>query len=230
MTEAAADDRSTLDRHTVINRIIDQLAEFTDPRPVSEGNDSKGERLAKRHTHTLPSLLAALRAAVSPGGDNGQAGGSKAFESRPAARLSPIVVLRQVDAFARKWCKVFDVQRATTGGHLSAIRGRLAGCSDSTLREIDIELTALYGAARVATGYDDPPTAVHGERCPFCGRESLMWNRREDEFRAWCTDPDCKRLGQESGMPRSWSNETLPILRAMLEQNRTYETLAADTP
>lgn len=224
----ARPDPSTRDRTSTINRILDEIDELTQPRWIAEFEDADGNGLAIGvHRHVLPSLLEALRAAVEPGGDNGQAAGGKAFESRPAARLSPIVVLRNLDVFARGWCREFDVRRATTVGHLVAIKGQLGGCTDATLRRLDIELGALYAAARVATGYDDPPAAVRGERCPFCGHESLMWNRQETEFRAWCSNAVCRAAGEQQGMPRTWDNDTLPVLREMLRLNREHETLGA---
>lgn len=220
-------EHTQFDRPSVINRVLNQLDELTEPRQVSEQDDAEGTRLEYRHQHVLPSLLEALRSAVLPGGDNSQAAGGKAFESRPAARLSPIDVLRKLDTFARKWCDTFGVRRATTAGYLAAIKGQLAGCADTTLRKLEVELGSLYRAARVATGYDDAPTAINGEQCPFCGNESLMWNRQEAEFRAWCSNVACRALGEQQGMPRAWNNDTLHILREMLRQSRQHETLAA---
>lgn len=202
------------DRHKTINRVLDQLDEITEPRNISEQYDAEGRVLAKRHVHTLPSLLEALRAAVVPGGDVGQQTGARAFESRPAARLDPIVVIADADATARKWCATFNVQRSSTLGHLVALKGSLGGCSDHTLRLVALDVQRVYTAARIATGYDDPPTTVD-EPCPVCTRrQTLTWNRREDEVRAWCS-----RCGT------NWPADKIGILVAMLDYNRTKEMM-----
>lgn len=210
------------------NELMDWLEELTEPRRVVEFEDAEGRGIGKGlHQHVLPSLLDALAAAVEPGGDNGQAEGGKSFESRPAARLSPIVVLRQLDEFGRRWCTVFGLRRASIRGHLLAVKGQVPGCSDHDLQRLAGELEPLWQVAREVTGWDDPPAPMRGAACPFCGRESLMWNRRDADFRAWCSNAQCRAAGEESGMPRSWDNDTLPVLREMLRVSREQEKLAA---
>jgi hypothetical protein len=212
-------EKARWNRTTAIGRIYDQVAELIEPRNVSEDYSFEmwaGERLLgqkpRRHTLTLPSLLQCLAEAVEPGADIGQALGGRAFESRPAARLDPIKVLRDIDKQSRKWCLFLEINRETLVGHLSALKGAASQLDDHDLRLLDQDVLSWHRKAKVATGEDPAPINLN-HPCPECGQRGLVLSGDLQ----WAVCRYCQR---------PWPHELIGLLGEMLRVNAEQETVA----
>lgn len=214
MTEPAmVEVRKPFDRHAAINRVLDEITELTEPRNISNPLWSRKKKRTVFHVHTLPSLIEALRAATSPGADISQQYGAKEFESRPAARISPIYVLTKIEDEAKSLCDDYDLRRATLNGYLMALKGHAGQLEDHSLRVLDAAVKRWGRMARLATGEDPMPITL-SDRCPVCGRKNKLTITGDMQY-VRC---DACKI--------DWDEHSIGIFAQMLENNRTHETLA----
>lgn len=170
---------------------------------------AKRTRERRRHVTTLPPLLDELRAAAVPGSgvDGGSTGAS--FESRPAAELDPLSVLREITDDLGFWVRVFGIERDGLEANLSALVS--APADDAQLERIAGQAGRWVRLARVATGRDERPFTI-SEACPYCFRRHALVITA-DLQRAKCT-----RCGTR------WSPDTIGLLADMLRTSEDQET------
>ncbi len=204
------------DRYAAIYRIHDAIADLTEPRHVTEHYEyqiTEHVRRPAKHIQTLPGLLQALQDAIEPGGDNGQANGGKAFESRPPVRLDPIKVRRDIGRGARLWTQTLDLKRHTTKGHLMAINAAVGAMSDEWVKDLDRDTKRWIRQAKQATGEEPMPITLD-QPCPECWKRNKLTITGTLDY-AHCANCDM-----------AWDQDTIGLLGQMLTANTTQETTA----
>lgn len=153
--------------------LADDVRELTDSQLHVEKfvlQDQHGRAVKHdRHITRHPSLLDQLRAAGNGdkvGAEGAMAGG---YESRPAARLEALDVLRTIASGADDWIvRHFTAEsRSTIEGNLHALVG-LAAAADTALRSrLAHDARSWLTLARVVTGWDSAPWRPRAS-CPVC--------------------------------------------------------------
>jgi hypothetical protein len=182
---------------------------------VDTGRRKKARRSRQRtaHTVTLPSLLDSLSLAAVPGAsESGPSGGG--FESRPAAELDAIYVLRTIAVGATNWAHTLGVTRATLPGMLRGLVS--AQHTDDQLRTLQREVERWVRLARIATGFDAPPMTIDNP-CPSCGRKNCLVVTGD------LNRVHCRRCGEV------WDHDTVAMLAELIRVNTKQRTVA-DVP
>lgn len=175
---------------------------------------AKRTRERRKHTTTLPPLLDELQRAAVPGGgvEAGSMGAS--FESRPAAELDPVSVLREIADDLGFWMRTFAIE--DTRGDRPDLASLLpllvsAPADDAQLERITEQAARWVRRARIATGRDLPPITLNAP-CPYCFRRHALVITA-DLQRAKCTR--CRT---------TWSPDTIGLLAEMITANESQET------
>lgn len=172
---------------------------------------AKRTRERRRHATTLPPLLDELHTAAVPGSGEDGASTSAAFESRPAAELDPVSVLREITDDLGFWVRTFAIERKDLVGNLRALVS--APADDAQLERIASQASRWVRLARVATGRDPLPITL-ADPCPYCFRRNSLVIAG-DLARAKCI-----RCGTR------WNPDTIGLLADMLRKSETQETVA----
>lgn len=212
-------------RAELLADLADAVNELVEPRhhtemlikTVIESIDVNGGRRRKakrtrqrqRHTVTLPALLESLRSASVPGSSDSGAG-SGSFESRPAAELEALGVIRDIADDAATYAKVLGLKRSTLDSTLRALVG--AHHSDEQLRNLVRDANRWVKRARIATGFDAAPITL-GDACPACLRRNCLTITGDLEQAV------CARCGTE------WGHDTIGQLAELLRANQTQPTM-----
>lgn len=157
-------------------------------------------RKTVHHTHTMPSLLDQLHAAVVPGevyveDDAGHI--HRTPRSIPPARLEAINACLTIDAAAAMWAKRLKLAvRETAADNIRALIG--AQTDSDTEKELLVELRRWYSSAAVLTGWERPPWRPDVP-CPLCGQKGLRV--RLDRSTA-----SCVQCGE------GWTEQTIGLL------------------
>lgn len=213
-------------RPQLLTDLADAVTELVEPRhhteylikTVTTSVDANGGRRRKakrtrqreRHTVTLPGLLQSLSNAVVPGASISGAGSSGGFESRPAAELEAVAILRDIARDAQRWGKDLGLTRtATVAGTLRSLVS--APHTDEQLRALARDADRWVKRARIATGFDAAPITL-GDPCPACGRRNALTITGDLE------KATCDRCGTW------WDHDTIGQLAELLRANQTQET------
>lgn len=170
----------------------------------------KRTRERRRHTTSLPPLLSELEAAAVPG--SGEAGGLSAFESRPAAELAPLSVLREIADDAGFWARTFAIDEPDLASTLQSLVS--APADPAQLERLTQQATRWVRRARLATGRDPQPVTIT-EPCPYCLRRHALVIAGDLQH------AKCSRCGTR------WTPDTIGLLADMLRTNTTQETAVA---
>jgi hypothetical protein len=214
-------------RPELLADLADAINELVEPRhhtemlikTVIESIDANGGRRRKakrtrqrqRHTVTLPALLESLRSASVPGSsENGTGSGS--FESRPAAELEALGVIRDIADSAATYATVLGVKRGSLDSTLRSLVS--ARHSDEQLRNLVRDANRWVKKARIATGFDAAPITL-GDACPACLRRNCLTITGDLEQAV------CGRCGTE------WGHDTIGQLAELLRVNQTQPTAVA---
>ena len=194
-----------------------QHVEYLEASIVEERVTRNGRRTIKRtrqrraHITTLPPLLDALLEAAEPGA--GEPGNMAGFESRPAAELEPLSVLREISDDLGFWCRTFGIERDGLPANLRALVS--APHDDAQLAHITRQAARWVKRARIATGLDPAPITLN-EPCPYC------WRRHALTITGDLRSAKCTRCGV------TWTPDTIGLLADMLHNNETLPTMTAD--
>ena len=205
--------------------LADSINELTEPRTISEivevpvvveeiangrgRRRAKRTRVRRRHTITLPGLIAELGNAAIPGSaEAGAATGG--FESKPSAELEPLSVLREITDDAGRLSRRYNIDRPTLTATLHALVS--APHSDTQLRELARQANRWVHRAKVATGFEPAPITLD-RPCPYCTAKNALVLSGD------MTNARCTRCGID------WTPDTIGLLGDMLRANETVETM-----
>lgn len=213
-------------RGDLLADLADSINQLVEPRHVTEHVEQRvtdqhvtrsgkirvrSRQMRTAHTVTLPGLVQALREAAEPGATEQAGSTGAAFESRPAAELEPLAVLRDITEEASTYARAFGA--LDKGKSLTKTLHALVGAhhTDEQLRNLTIDAARWVRRAKQATGEEAAPITL-GDRCPYCGRRGLVVSGDLQTAR-------CVRCGD------SWSHDTIGLLADMLRANQERETM-----
>lgn len=174
---------------------------------------AKRTRERRRHTVTHQSLLDELAQAAIPGA-NGTAATPAGFESRPAAELDPISVLREITDDASWWARALNLDEPNLPKLLSALVS--AHTDDAQLAYLTRQADRWVHRALVATGHEPPPVTLK-DPCPYCGRHNSLTITGD------LNAAKCGRCGTR------WNINTIGLLADMIRANQEHETMTDHT-
>lgn len=217
------------DRRALLMDLADAVRELTEPRQHTEYLEhattrtvtsrsgkirAKRTRERRRHTTTQAALLDELHTAAIPGSGVEAGSTGAGFESRPAAELDPVSVLREITDDVGFWARTFAIERAGLAANLRALVSAPADAAQ--LERIASQASRWVRRARLATGRDPLPITLN-QPCPACARRHALVIAGDLQS-ARCTR--CLTF---------WPPDMLGLLAEMLRVNETQET-AVDVP
>ena len=197
---------------TDLATIADAVDALTNPIRVREpivhvtwDHNRNRKRETVYHTHTLPSLIDQLAAAIMPGEvyveDNGKV--FRMPQSTPAARIEAIDACLAIEAGAAMWCTRLSIRlRDCAERNLRALVG--VQVDSDTAGAILVDLRRWYGLAATLTGWERPAWRPDAP-CPLCGQRGLRV--RLDRRTAACA-----HCGE------SWTPDTIGLLAEHVRQ------------
>lgn len=186
------------DRHRM--DLADYVAELTRPyehREHIQQQRGNGTWYGTDHTVRVPSLLAQLWANDTPP-NSSEEGPRPAYASKPAARLDALDTAARIDLEASRW--VTDLGEAPrsrdTADLILQLHGLQASADPVQRAAIAKSIKGWWIAARLTTGWDDPPWSPNAT-CPQCGKRGTLRIRPADKI-GMCTDDGCRARWDES--------------------------------
>lgn len=214
MTAPVPDEAPLMPRSENLSQLAAAVREFVEPRHHSEMFDvwAGGQLTRQPHVTTHPGLLQALEEAACPGRGEQQDGGG--FESRPAASIPAVTLLRQVRDGTARWAGKLGCRRPTLARSLSALVG--ARHTDVQLDNLRADVVSWQRRAEVVVGWVDPPLTLN-QSCPTCGKKHTLVVTGD------LRSAVCSYCGT------GWDENTIGILGQMLTANQTVETMTRFT-
>lgn len=150
------------------------------------------------HVTRVPPLLVQLQYAQRS--TTGEAATSTGYQSRPAAALESLDVLRSIDQSAAEWVRrLGDDDPGSTVGCVKRVGGLEPSTDPRARRDILHDVRQWWTQARVTTGWDSPPWRPDNT-CPACGERGALRVNLQIQG------------GMCVGCRATWDRETIGIL------------------